>query len=389
MRSLKKRPRSDNLVNEKRAAPRSAGRFIYLGVLSIFVVLVANYLFGDFIFLRADGLVLRDRVVVAPTYVARIQQVRVKEGQRVEKGDVLLRLQSTDMLDRLADLSARRARLVADSVEYRIRAETVSALLPLAKKRESEAARIVGKFDELAQSGLARAASYDTALSANFDAQEDRIKLATQFKTLESELTTLQEARSVAEEALRDLQDQYADGIVRSPVSGAVGASVPAVGDVYRAADSILSVYSGKPYVLAYLPRRYLFAIEAGQSVAVSDGRHSAHGTLVELLPITDELAKEFQNTFKPTDRSQLAKIRIEAESPFPLHAKVSISMRRFPAPETLYSRVGEALGRLAPLYDQARGWLSPMLSGLSKSLENMDFPTALRMAAPASPPPR
>ena len=330
IRALKKRPRPDALVNEKRAQPNSIGRIIYLSILGIFSIAILNYLFGDLVFLHADGLVLQDKTVIAPSYVARIQQVDVKEGEQVEEGQVILGLQSIEMLERLADLSARRARLVADSVEFRIRSETVAALLPLAKKREEEASRVVGKFDEMARAGLATAASYDTALTANYNAQQDHVKLATQLKTLERELVTLQEAREAAESVLGDLQEQYADGIVRAPTSGAIGASIPAIGNVYRTGDPILAIYSGDPYVLAYLPRRYLFSINVDQKVTVSNGKHSVHGVLAEILPVTEALAKEFQNTFKPTDRSQLAKIKLLSASPFPLHEKVEITARYF-----------------------------------------------------------
>jgi multidrug resistance efflux pump len=330
IRSLKKRPRSDALANEKRLPPHSLGRIIYLSLLGIFSIAILNYLFGDLVFLHADGLVLRDKSVVAPSYVARIQQIDVKEGQEVEAGQVILKLQSIEMLERLADLSARRARIVADTVEFRIRSETVAALLPLAKKRDSEASRVVGKFDELAQAGLATASSYDTALTANYNAQQDYVKLTTQLKTLEKELMTLQEARDVAESVLSDLQKQYADGVVRAPVSGSIGANVPALGNVYRTGEPILSLYSGDPYILAYLPRRYLFQINVDQKVTVSAGRLSVPGVLTEILPVTEALAKEFQNTFKPTERSRLAKIRLLGKSPFPLLEKVSISARYF-----------------------------------------------------------
>jgi multidrug resistance efflux pump len=330
IQGLKKRPRSDVLVNEKRAVPHPIGRTIYVGILGVFVIAVLNFLFGDIVFLRADGLVLRDQTVIATTFVARIQQVDIREGQQVEKGQVIMRLQSTEMLERLADLSARRARLVADTVEFRIRAETVAELLPLAKKREGEAMRVVGKFDELAQSGLTTASSYDTALTANFSAQGDRIKLATQLKTLEKEVATLYEARDVAESALTDLQAHYANGVVRAPVTGAVGVSVPSVGNVYRTGDPMLSVYSGDPYVLAYLPQRYMFSIELNDKVTVSDGRNSASGVIAEILPVTDALATEFQNTFKPRDRSQLAKIRLTGATLFPLLQKVSVTSSYF-----------------------------------------------------------
>ncbi len=330
IRSLKKRPRSDNTVNDKRVAPHAAGRMIYLTALTIFMIAILNYLFGDMIFLHANGLVLRDETVVSPIYAARVQSVQVKEGQPIKKGQLLLNLQSLEMLERIADLSARRARLVADSVEFRIRSETVSALLPLAKKREDEAARVVSKFDQLSESGLTTASSYDTALTANFNAQQDHVKLSSQLKTLERELTTLQEARAVSETALSKLQENYADGVVHSPIDGSVGATIPSVGNVFRTGDPILSIYSGEAYVLAYLPRRYLFSIEAGEKVTVSDGRNSVSGVLAELLPVTEALAKEFQNTFKPTDRNQLAKIHLLGPSPFPLHEKVSVSARYF-----------------------------------------------------------
>ena len=330
IQGLKKRPRSDVLVNEKRMVTNPVGRMIYLAVLAVFAVAVLNFLFGDILILRADDLVLKDQTVIATTFVARIQQVDIREGQQVTKGQVIMRLQSTEMLERLADLSARRARLVADTVEFRIRAETVAELLPLARKRENETTRVVGKFDELALAGLTTASSYDTALSANFSAQGDRVKLATQFKTLEKEVATLNEARDVSESALSDLQAHYAEGIVRAPVTGAVGVSVPSLGNVYRTGEPMMTLYSGEPYVLAYLPHRYMFSIDVDDKVTVSDGRNTASGVIAEILPVTDALATEFQNTFKPRDRSQLAKIRLTGATSFPLLQKVSVTSRYY-----------------------------------------------------------
>ncbi len=330
IRGLKKRPRSDALANEVRVAANPVGRWIYMGLLGFFAIAVLNYLFGDLFIMRADGLVLKDQSVIATTFVARIEQVAVREGQQVERGQVLLRIQSTEMLERLADLSARRARLAADNVEFTIRAESVTELLPLAKKREDEASRVVGKFDQMALAGLTTASSYDSALTANYNAQQDRVKLATQKKTLDKELATLHAARDGAEDALENLRLHYAEGVVRAPVTGSIGASVPSIGNVYRTGDPILTIHSGEPYVLAYLPHRYLFSIRANQNVTVSDGRNSVGGVITEILPITDALAKEFQSTFKPRDRSQLAKIRLLEASPFPLQEKVAISARYF-----------------------------------------------------------
>lgn len=326
LKTLRKRPRTDNLMSQKRQVSNRNGRMVYLALLAMLGAAVVNYLFGDIVLLHADGLVLRNKSVIAATYVARVEVVAVSEGQTVTEGDVLIRVQSTEMLERLADLSARRAQLAAITVDFEIRAEQVTQLLPLAQKREDEAGKILHRFDKLALSGLARSASYDDALTASYNARHDRVKLSTASQGLQRELSALQIARKDADAALFDLDEHYAKGVVRAPVSGQVGASVPSPGGVYRPGESILTVHWGEPYVLAYLPRRYFFSIWKGMRVRVADGRRQATGFIDEILPVTDALPKEFQNAFKPQDRNQLAKIRFAGQPAFPLHQKVEIT---------------------------------------------------------------
>jgi hypothetical protein len=99
------------------------------------------------------------------------------------------------------------------------------------------------------------------------------------------------------------------------------------MGDVYRPGDPILSVFWGKPYVMAYLPSRYLLSIRKGMQVRVADGRNESVGIIEDILAVTEGLPKEFQNTFKPLDRSQLARIRFLGPVQFPLHQKVEITL--------------------------------------------------------------
>ena len=78
---------------------------------------------------------------------------------------------------------------------------------------------------------------------------------------------------------------------------------------------------------MAYLPSRYLFSIRKGMKVRVAEGRNESTGVIEDILAVTEGLPKEFQHTFKPLDRSQLARIRIKSPSPFPLHQKVQITL--------------------------------------------------------------
>lgn len=343
MRPLKNRQRPDNIPNEQRVIRSKTGRTIYIVLLCLFGLVVANYLFGDYVFLRADGLVLRDQHVIATPYVARVEAVDVREGQEVDAGSVLINLQSTEILERLADLSTKRAELVAKATDFKVRSENVAQLLPLAERRADEAVNTIKQFDDLAAAKLVTSARYQEALKVSYEANRDRVSLRTQRQVLQEELDSLDEALEDAADAISKVEALYDNGTVRSPVNGSIGATVPSVGNVYRPGEPILSVYSGKPYVLAYLPRRYLFPISVGMEVRVSDGREATFGTITEILPVTDTLPREFQNTFKPSDRNQLAKISLSSDSSFPLNQKVGVS--RFPkiggAPEHLRNLFG------------------------------------------------
>lgn len=326
MRSLKKRVRPDNIPNERRVARGSTGRIVYLFLLALFSLAVLNYLFGDFVLLGADGIVLRDQNAVSTTYVARVDSVDVKEGQQVKKGDKLMRLESTEILERLAELSLKRAELATKNTDLKIRGETAEHLLPLAERRADETTNLTERFDSMASRGVVTPLRHEEALRANYDASRDRVSLAAQSEVMKNELTALETATSDADKAIEDLKASYDDGMVYALVSGSIGATVPAVGNVYRPGDPILSIYSGPPYVLLYLPRRYLFPIDVGMSVTVTDGKTSATGVVSEILPVTDALPREFQNTFQPQDRNQLAKIKFTSPALFPLHQKVTIS---------------------------------------------------------------
>lgn len=325
MRALRKRPRPDTLKTQQRKMTNSLGRLVYLVLVVGLAAGLANFLFGDMVFLRADGLVISNKASVAATYVAHVESVEVEVGETVKKGDILLRLRSTEMLERFADLSANRARLAARIVEFKVRAETSRRLMPLARKRKDETGRVLNVFDNLSNKKLLTTARYDQALLARIEAQQDYVRLSTESSALDDELEAIETAQADADTALADLRAHYGDGIVRAPTDGSVGADIPSPGDVYRTGDVIMSIYSGQPHVLAYLPRRYLFPIEPGMRVIVSNGRLSAEGEIEQILPLTKAAPKEFQNSFRPTDRNQLARIRLVGAAAFPMHEKVSI----------------------------------------------------------------
>jgi multidrug resistance efflux pump len=330
MRALRKLLRPDNIPNERRRARGAVGRIVYLVLLALFSVAVLDYLFGDIVLLRADGLVLRDENVVATTYIARVDTVFIQQGATVAAGSPLLKLQSLEILERLAELSIKRADLVAKVTELKVRSETAEQLLPLAERHELEATRVIRQFDGITTDGFITSIRWEQALRANYDALRDRVTLSAESRVLNEEMKALQTALTDADTALGDLKTHYAEGQMLAPVSGSVGVAVPFVGNVYRPGDPLLSIYSGDPYVLMYLPRRYLFPIYVGMQMRVTDGRHTENGVVSEILSVTATLPREFQNTFQPSDRNQLAKVKLAVGSNFPLNQKVKVSQFYF-----------------------------------------------------------
>ncbi|ODR96161.1 hypothetical protein AUC69_15455 [Methyloceanibacter superfactus] len=144
-------------------------------------------------------------------------------------------------------MSTKQADIIAKITDFKVRAESVSKLLPLAERREAEAAQAIRQFDTLLEGKYVTSVRYEEALRANYEATRERVTLLTQGNVLKEELTSLDRARDDADDALSKLQAIYADGLVHSPVNGSIGSTIPSVGTVYRPGDPILSIYSGEP----------------------------------------------------------------------------------------------------------------------------------------------
>jgi len=114
---LRKRPRFDNLQNEVRKRGRSWGRWVYLALVLGLLFWVLDSFFGNYIYLRAEGLVLRERVVIATQYPAAVTELRVREGWNVTKGELLAQLRSQSVEERLAKLHAQLGKLCKSQLQ--------------------------------------------------------------------------------------------------------------------------------------------------------------------------------------------------------------------------------------------------------------------------------
>lgn len=327
MKKLKARTRADTQQVEPRRSPRrNWDRFVYLGLLAMFFVAIGNYVAGDILFLRADGLVMRDRSEIGASSLVRISEVSVRPGQVVAKGDTLLRAESISTLGRLADLSIRQAELVERGVRLKSELALAQALLPRAQRRATDLRKRQVKVATLNSQHLVTSRRMQELEDQRHAADVEAATLKAQVEGLGEEIAALDISRQNATNAVRILKTRYQDGAHIAATAGVIGERVPAPGEVLNPGELILTLYWGEPFVLAFLPKRYLFGISVGERVVVSTGQQERSGVITAILPMSQSIPDEFRNAFKAKETRQLARIALDAGPELPALASVQIS---------------------------------------------------------------
>lgn len=316
----------DRLSNQQRADPIQWGRRVYLCLLAVVGLALVHYAIGDAVILQAEGLVVADRKSVSATYPGKVARILVREGQHVAAGDLLLEIESADMLKDIAHLATQNADLAQREADMGLRAGLARSLLPLAEKHAREVSQASDDVESVRGMGLVTSKRAGEAIGAKFETASRVAELTSQAHALEGQLPLIKDAHRRASEALLQLENFYDHGRMRAPRAGLVGSRVPVDGQVVKFGDELLQVHGSDTTVLAYLPDSYLFAIERGQALKVYSGLTSVLGTVDAILGVAEALPPEFQNMFKPRDRSRLVRIKIPSDHPFAVSQKVTAS---------------------------------------------------------------
>ncbi|MFC5068518.1 family 16 glycosylhydrolase [Flaviflagellibacter deserti] len=338
---LRQRERLDTLGNDTRVANFRWGRYVYFALLIAFFLGLANYLVGSWIFLRADGLVLQEMFAVAPSYEGKIVSVHVKPGQKVEKGELLVRLESSTLVRALAELSFREAEITSRLEQLKSKLAISETMLPLAQSQLAEMDKGVASLGQLKRRQLTNQQRVEELVISHYSASSQLAELEVQKNSLGREIAANEAARAEAVAASDDLKRLYNNGALTAPTAGTVGPVVASSGEVLVPGDRALEVFSGAPYVLAYLPETYLFDVRSNQRVSASSGRQQAIGRIVEILPVAANLPAEFQNTFRPRERSQLIRVELDRGAGFPSGQKVRLTRCLFENCESVLSMAG------------------------------------------------
>jgi multidrug resistance efflux pump len=331
IKALRKRTRPDNLVNQVRAGGKSTARRVYLATVGSVVFFLALQFLGPIIFLDADGLASKERLIVAPDYSARIDRMHVRPGDMVREGQTIATLNSTEVIDRLAELASRRTSLAAREIQIESRIVSLTTLKPLAIERAKRARASVNQLNDLLKRQLTTSSRLAEAIREFYESEREEAQAIAESRTLADELKQVTASKAELEKIIVALKASYNEGALVSEVSGRVGSRVPSRGMVTKRGDAIVDVFHGETHVVAYVPNSRIYGIDAGDRVVVTDGINRRIGIVQRMESVTDALPAEFQSNFRSVERQQVMRIVFEGEAPFPILAKVKVMSRFSP----------------------------------------------------------
>jgi multidrug resistance efflux pump len=331
MRFLKQRRYGHSASGQPRAHRLTVIRWIYLASVLTLAIWLVNFSFGGLLYLQSEGLVLGEPGVVAAEFPVTVQDLPVRSGEIVEKGQIAAIVSSQTVAETIARLTADVAARQARRSELRIRSKVVDGLLALAQNRQQIATGARQALESLLSHHDLSLNQRTAAIDMEFRSYQDLESLKAEKSVVEGELDTLSAALAEAESAIGDLRKLYDNGQLRVPIDGVISRVVANKGSVVRAGEPLVELYGTQRFILAYMPTGALYDVTVGDEVQIKAGFQSARGVITRVEPFAAALPREFQRAFAPVETQQVIRVEfVPGETPQPLFTKVSLRSASF-----------------------------------------------------------
>lgn len=232
-----------------------------------------------------NAFVQADTTEVSPQVDGYVVEVLVRDNQRVEAGQVLIRLDDADARAALAQAEANLAALQAGVQNVDARAEQEQAVIASraaavtqAEAQAELARQQVARYGRLAEQGWVSQQRIETEQAGVRTAQasvaEARAALVAEQRaagvlgsTRSQSVASVQQAQAIVDQARIALERT----VIRAPVAGVVGARGVRVGQYVRPGGQILSIVPlGDTYVVANFKETQMDRLRLGQTVEIS-----------------------------------------------------------------------------------------------------------------------
>lgn len=329
MHSLKKRTLPQVVANEPRSRRVTLIRWVYIGTVLALAMWTANFLIGDRIFLRADGMVVGEQAVVAAEYPVTVRHIFLREGDLVHVGDNAAVVSSQTVAESIAKLSSDIAARMVRQGDLRIRRQVIDAMLPLAEKRQKVARNARQALESLLDRKYLGINQHTAALDGEYRGVQDYETLKSEKVAIDAELDVLAAVLAEAQKAITDLRELYNGGRLAAPIDGMVTRLAASKGAVVRSGEPIMELTGSRHFVLAQVPTGAFYHVRPGQEVTIKTGLKSNRGTIASVEPFASALPREFQRAFTPVERQQVIRVEFApGETLPPLFSKVRIQSK-------------------------------------------------------------
>lgn len=326
MKRLRIPRRLDTLTNDKRVTRPVLGKWLYLMSLLALFMWLGNLFFGGYVYFRADGLAVREAFQVGAHYAGTIEDLMVAEGDYIEAGAGVARVNSIDIIREQTALTVRLSELAAKRATLQSRAAVLQSLIPAAKRRAVTTRELVDKAREAYRKGLGTNQNLSRLLEDDFDSEREATELVGEAGATREERRILENIIADIQGSLDNLKAAYKGGHITAPASGIVTDFEVREGSVVTKGDGLMVVLAPPDYILAYLDPNALHTVGMNDKVTVSYGPNRLSGTVTRIYPLSAVLPLEFQKAFRPKERSQMLRIDfVPGETPPPLFTKVRV----------------------------------------------------------------
>jgi HlyD family secretion protein len=190
---------------------------------------------------RANGRIEAERVSVATKYAGRVAEILVKEGDYVERGAVIARMDTAELL---AELAAAKAR--ARQAEQGVGQAQAQLLM---RQAELKLANV-----ELQRAQTLRERDYTSASTVD-QRQAQRDVAAATVTAAQASIGDAEAAQDAAEASVAQLQAVLNDMTLSAPVSGRVEYKLVQAGEVLSAGAPVVSLLDlSDVYMTIFLP---------------------------------------------------------------------------------------------------------------------------------------
>lgn len=241
--------------------------------------------------IQANGRLEGDHTTVASKLAGRIAKLEVREGATVTAGQVLARLEDTQLAARqqqadaavatlAAQLQAARSQLDIARREVPLAEASADAVVAKARAAEAQAARDAKRFDELAARGTVEPRRAEqtrlalTAASADLRQAEQAASSSRlgrdKVRARENDIAALEAGLRQAQAASKEVASLVDDLTLRAPAGGVVLSRLRDSGEVVAAGAPIFDIVDlDKLYLKVYVPEKQIGLVRLGLSAQV------------------------------------------------------------------------------------------------------------------------